>query len=307
MLPPGVILAQREPSFRASARLVVAPATVTGPDGKLADGLKDSEFQVLDHGTPVRFQTDGAIQPVALVAVVQTSANAAAALTKVRRVGAMIETLLTGDRGRAALVTFDDRARTVVDFEAGGGMLIRATRELRPMGGGSRLIDGVDRAIRLIENGPQNHRPVILLISEQRDRSSESKLEDVVTRAQRLNILIYSLSFSPFLSQMTVTTHEVPPPPMNLLAIFTELRQAAKESAADALARYTGGRRIPFTRHEALESAITAVGEELHGQYLFSFTPAEGAVGEFRRIEVRVPGRPDLRVRTRPGYWRTDP
>ena len=43
------------------------------------------------------------VAPIALVVAVQSSGISAAALAKVQKIGAMIQPLITGDRGRASL------------------------------------------------------------------------------------------------------------------------------------------------------------------------------------------------------------
>ena len=64
----------------------------------------------------------------------------------------------------------------------------------------------------------------------------------------------------------------------------------------------TGGTVFPFTRLKGLEGAVEKLGRELHTQYILSFTPDSPTPG-YHHLEVRVAGRPDLRVRARPGYW----
>ena len=73
--------------------------------------------------------------------------------------------------------------------------------------------------------------------------------------------------------------------------------------AAESLTSYTGGRRYFFVKQNALEKAVSAIGEELHSQYLLSFTPAPESRTAYRSITVQVPSRPDAVVRSRPGYW----
>jgi hypothetical protein len=75
----------------------------------------------------------------------------------------------------------------------------------------------------------------------------------------------------------------------------------------ETLAQYTGGRHLSFTRLRGLENVISHVGEELHSQYLLSFTPVASEAAGYHSIDVRLKTRPDARVRTRPGYWAAAP
>ena len=273
------------------------------------DGLEQADFELLVDRLPVRFDIDTTVQPLALVVAVQTNAAAAAAISKIRRMGSLIEPLLTGDRGQAAVLTFDDELRQRAPFTSDGEVLARTFRGMAGSGTNSRLIDAVEESIRLLKDGPRDRRRVILLIGESRDRGSKAELSEVSTLAQRENVSVYFLTYSPFLSQWAVKPNEIPPAGYaggNLIAIFSELARLGKDNAADAFTRFTGGRRIQFLQLRGLEQAVTAIGEELYSQYLLSFTPPAEARGDFHPIEVRV-RRAGVTVRTRPGYWLSGP
>ena len=91
----------------------------------------------------------------------------------------------------------------------------------------------------------------------------------------------------------------------NFAAAFAEMKQAGQANVAEVLTRTTGGRRLSFLRQRALEESLAAIGEELHGQYLLTFTPRPSAVDAFRSIRVLLRTCPDLLVRSRNGYWVT--
>jgi hypothetical protein len=50
-----------------------------------------------------------------------------------------------------------------------------------------------------------------------------------------------------------------------------------------------------------LENAVSAIAEELHTEYLLSYSPAGGEAG-YHRIRVEAT-RPNVKVRARPGYY----
>jgi VWFA-related protein len=222
----------------------------------------------------------------------------------------MIQPLITGQRGVAAVLAHDSELRLVQGFTADPFAITDAFAKLEPVAGGSRMLDAAGKAIGMLSRDVPNHRRVLLLIGESRDGGSESKLEHVLTDAQVHNVAVYSLTWSAFLSAWVTKPGEVPPPQggMNdLLALFRHLSKQGKENAAEQLTEYTGGRRLFFVRQGALEQAVAAIGEELHSQYLLSFSPRpEDRVG-FHSIQVRVPSRPNATVRTRPGYWLSAP
>jgi hypothetical protein len=56
--------------------------------------------------------------------------------------------------------------------------------------------------------------------------------------------------------------------------------------------------------HDVVQFPDFQIAAELQAQYLLNYyAPDERADGVFRRITVRVPKRPDLRVRARQGYY----
>jgi len=143
----------------------------------------------------------------------------------------------------------------------------------------------------------------------------------VLREAQQQNVLIYWLSYSPFLEPFTAQQKHVKsqdhtkdprkdgeplPPDMapgNLLSVFTELAQQGKPDNSVQLTRATGGRALRFLRQEALEAAIQAIASEVHRQYIVSFTPPAGKAGEYHVIRIEVKGHPEWTARTRAGYW----
>jgi len=76
----------------------------------------------------------------------------------------------------------------------------------------------------------------------------------------------------------------------------------AAEDPVPALTRYTGGEQYAIQNGRALERAITRIGEEIHGQYLLSYTPAHSNETGFHRIRV-VSKKHGVEVRSRPGWW----
>jgi hypothetical protein len=92
-------------------------------------------------------------------------------------------------------------------------------------------------------------------------------------------------------------------PPFNFLGPFTQLAHLTKPNVADLFTRLTGASSHGFLTKDALESAIHDIGEQIHRQYILTFPPAPGRAGTFHTIRIDVKGRPDLKVKTREGYW----
>ncbi len=292
-----------QPTFRATAPLVIVPVTVLDASGRPVDGLEPADFELLDNGKPRRFDTEERVQPIALVIVVQASLNAAAVLKRINRIGSLIEPLLIGRRGTAAVLRFANDPELVHPFTNDPSRLTQALAGIRPRGSQRRQLDAVAEALRLLKDR-RDHRRVILLVSERRDLGSRQPLDEIASAAQRDNVAIYSLTFSPMLGELTAKPgHAAPPSGMDLSALFKLLKQMGQQDATAVLANSTGGRSLGFLKQETLEESITAIGEELHSQYLLSFVPEASDAGRFHALTVRMRRRTGVLVRARLAYW----
>lgn len=303
--------------FKSTATLVIAPTTVTDSKGNYVDALEPSDLVLYDNGVRQTVQVDEAFNPISLVVAIQTSVNSSAILDKLGHSGILFTDLLAGDRGETALVTFSDDARTLREFTTSSDSLTAGLRSLHVQGTGAVTLEAVMKSLAMLAKRKSDRRRILLVIGEKRDRSSKLKFATVLREAERQNVLIYWLTYSPFLEPFSATQKTVkskdskkdgqplPPDtgPQNLLNVFTELNQQDKPDNSVELTRATGGRALGFLKEEALEEAIQAVASEVHRQYIVSFTPKPGKAGEHHTIKIGVKGHPDLTARTRAGYW----
>jgi len=303
--------------FKSTATLVIAPATITDSKGKYVDALEPAGLVLYDNGVRQPIQVDESFNPISLVVAVQTSLNSAAVLDKLGASGILFADLLAGDRGETALVTFSDEVRILRDFTASSDRLAAGLRSLHVQGTGAVALEAVMQSLAMLAKRKSDRRHILLVVAEKRDRSSKVKFPAVLKEAQRQNVLIYWLTYSPSLEPYTARQKHVKsqdpakdgqplPPDMvigDLLGIFTELDHQGKPNNSLELTRTTGGRTIGFLKKDALEEAIQAIASEVHRQYIVSFTPPPGKAGEYHTIRIEVKGHPELTARTRAGYW----
>jgi len=333
-------LVAQDSRFGVRSRLVLVPATVTDARGRPVYGLGPEDFAIFDNSRERKVSVDTldtGVAPIALVIAVQSSGISAPVLEKVRKIGAMIQPLITGERGCAALVTFAQSVDWLQECTNDPNALQRAFRGIEA-GEYKKavMLDAVNEAIQRLR-ARQNTRRVILLISESRDRGSKAALEAVSVAAESADITLYAATYSlakaAFASKVRVG--EPPPPPhaqtpsevmktpngevptkynppilpteqrASISSGLAELLRLHRENDTQALAAVTGGTAFPFTRQKALEEAIGKLGAELHSQYILSFAPEDAESG-YHQLEVRVLRSGDYRVRARPGYWMAD-
>ncbi|MBI3209048.1 MAG: VWA domain-containing protein [Candidatus Solibacter usitatus] len=305
--------------IRTTVPLVLAPVTVTGRDGKPVNNLNAEDFQVRENGVVVRHELEVTTQPIAVAICIQTNQHAGPALAKIPKIGSLFLPLIAGEGGKAAVITYSDTITVRRSLTSNAQLFAAAFQNLTPDGYGSRMLDAVAAGLDVLERAGAGYRRVLIVIGESKDRSSKASLESALAAVAKSNVTIYPVSFSVYLTAFTSKGDErfgkapekekedkrpkvVPQGGgMNLMTMLSELGRAGKQNTAEALAKATGGETLSFVRLKGLESMVQAVGEDLHRQYLLSFTPRPGAAG-YRSMEVRVPSRGDVSIRTRPGF-----
>ncbi len=302
-----VIAGAQDATIRTNVPLVVLQTSVTDQKGHPVSGLTDADFQVLDNGVarPVHVETiDDGLGPVSLVIAIQSSNISAAALAKVRKVGAAISQGVVGENGEAAVITYGDAVQVVQDFTRNPDEISNVFEGLKPGdSAGGRAIDAVAKAEDMLASRP-GRRWNILMIGESRDRGSEIKFSSLLDKLQHSAVTIYFLSYSAYLTPFTAKQDEMPTPDsVDLLGLVTEPARLAKVDLAKVLTQDTGGRRLGFETKTKLENDLIRVGNEMHNRYILTFTPPQETKPGFHHLQVTVKAREDLFVRVRPGYF----
>lgn len=134
-------------------------------------------------------------------------------------------------------------------------------------------------------------------------------LRRITDAAVRAGVTIYSLdtrglSTGPASVNVAQPFNDLPQD----LSIRMRIENATIEAMRDgmhSLARDTGG--IPVFNSNDLSQGIARLLEDTETYYLLAFEPLSPyRDGRFRKLEVRLPGRPELKVRSRAGYFAPD-
>lgn len=316
-------------------RNVLVPTTVLDPDGHgYVNGLTPSEFELLDNDKPQKIQAEFTQLPMSVVLVIQANSEIEPVLPTLKKTGVLLQGLVTGQDSDVAVISFDHRIQHLQDFTKDPEKLDDAMQKLRAGSSSARLIDSVLTADTMLKQHDvqKNRRHVIVLVSRNHDKSSESKLEETARQMQFDNAIIYcvdiSRAYTGLMTPMPYPRPEaggIPPEAQgdirgtprsqtsviqqqdgNLLnvgpPVFRGIHDLFKKTPAEAFSQLTGGRMYSFVRQHAFEDAIADIGADLNSQYLLSYSPNNSSEPGFHTIVVSV-NRPGLKVLTRPGYW----
>jgi len=323
-----------QPTFRVPVRVVEAPVTVIDRHGDYVDGLQPQDFKLYDNDKEQNIHVDVTFQPISLVIAIQASDQIEGILPKINKIGSLIQPMLIGEQGEAAVLAFDHRFRVMQDFTSDPTKIETAIKKITAGSRSSRLTDAVVESVRMLRSRPANRRRILLLISEVRDHGSEGRVRDALLDIQMNNVSVYGVDISRMMAGLTAPP--VPPRPNNLppamtplpnepstpttvwqatggqgnsatfvpmlVEIFKDTKAIFVDNPIEVYAKGSGGNQFSFAKQRGLEEAIENMGREIHSQYIITYTPNNLQEGGYHQIEVDV-NRRDVKVRTRPGYW----
>ena len=331
--------ADQQYSFAVEIEVVTVPVTVTDAAGEFVTDMDKSDFTVLDNGARQKIEEfELSLEPLSLAVVIETSTRIKSLLPEVRKSGILFTQLIVGESGEAAVLTFDRDLRLAQDFTSDADRIEQAFRNLQAGGDPVRLSDAVARAIALLQQRPAGRRKVIVVISEARDQGSSNSQGLVLRSAQQLGISVYTVGLSALRGMLGRPSSEgvsspfpagvaarpmpanQPPTPdaqtnwgaanVNLLELIAELVSTTQSllhgNPLTVYAAGTGGQDFSSGGKGELEKALGRIGRELRNQYMLTYRPNNLDNPAFHALRILV-SRPNVQVRTRPGYMFTPP
>ncbi|MDQ6665527.1 MAG: VWA domain-containing protein, partial [Acidobacteriota bacterium] len=199
------------PIERTTVNFVAAPVTVLDKSGAIVNGLQPAQFHLFDNGKEQNIAVDQTFQPISMVIAIEASDRIDSILTQIHKIGPLIEPLVIGDQGEAAVLAYDHRIQELQPFTNDSTKIEKAIQKIHAGSTNSRMIDAIDRAVFMLRSKPPTHRRIILVIGETRDKSSEGKLKDALIDAQISNVTIYAVDISQISRRLT--GKEQPPRP----------------------------------------------------------------------------------------------
>ena len=324
--------------FRGGVNFVSTPALVLDRDGNFVNGLEEKDFRLYDNGKLQNIKVDVTYVPISLVICIQANSQVQHYLPRVAKIGNLIQPLLIGEQGEAAVIAYDGRVRTLQDFTSDSELITKAVKSITPGSNTNRLVDSVEAAARMLRSRPNTRRRIILQIGETRDIASEARVKETLIVLQHQNIQYFGVDMGRLLSTLTAPPKVGRPDPLPpaargplpmgqastptsiaqaygqnagkmefvpvMVEVFRDVKAVFKANPVEVFTKGTGGSEFSFATQRGLEQAIQELGDTLHSGYFLSYSPNNMGDGGFHEIKVECPSRPDVKkVVTRPGYW----
>jgi Ca-activated chloride channel homolog len=309
---------------KVTSNLVMVPVSVTDQQGQAVQGLTVTDFRLDEEGKQQEISGIGDPEQVplaiALLFDVSSSVSQKGFFVSQQNAASAFLKQVMKPSDKAAIFTISDAPTMVqplASAETSATKMLTIPAATKPVA--TSFYDTVSAAAKyLMENAPSNFRRVIVVLSDGDDNNSlrvrdwasadatavlsgkqpaagtraalaeshRRAVEEVKRAVQSADVIFYSVNPG------GSSVH------MNQIAMRAE-------RGMEAIAETTGGTAFLPDSDKDLERVFRQVAAELRGQYLLQYySNAEAQAGQFRRIQVAVPARNDVRVRARQGYYK---
>ncbi|MFZ3217177.1 MAG: VWA domain-containing protein [Candidatus Acidiferrales bacterium] len=306
-MPPAE---QLKHAIRVRVNEVTAPVTVRDPQGEMVLDLQRENFRVFDNGAEQKidhFDLGG--DPLSIVVVIEASSHIQPMFPTIKHAGIVFSDAVMALTSEAAVISYDSTVDLRQKFTTDPDSVQYAIEHL-PLGvDDSLLYDAMAKGVAMLDERPAVRRRIMLVIGEAHDSGSENRLGEVLRQAQLANVTIYSIGLSTAMADLRAKPDHVNDSP-DLLALAVFLvktgRNALGTNSLAVASQATGGLHVDTVRDRSIEKAIDEIGGELHAQYTIGYRPMGDDPEGYHEIKVVV-DRPNVSVRTRPGYYVAPP
>jgi len=259
--------------------------TVSDKKGRFVINLNKDDFEVFEEKKPqniLEFIAESNL-PLRLGILIDSS-NSVRDRFKFQQEAAVefVNSVIRPKEDRAIVVSFDNQVELRADLTGDIDKLSNTIRDMRA-GGGTALFDAVYYACKdkLMQDQPLfKFRRAMVILSDGDDTQSVRTREQAIEMALKADVVIYTIS-------------------TNITRIESEGDKILKH-----MSERTGGMTFfPFKASD-LSQSFENIANELRSQYNILYRPDPIKTdGQWHPVQIRIKGRKDLIVRSRPGYY----
>jgi Ca-activated chloride channel family protein len=274
-----------EEVVRISSNLVPLPASVVDAQGRAVTDLQLKDFELLVDGEvkPIG-DVSRSDTPVSIALLYDNSASLRAGREFEKQAAVRFLRSVVRPIDRAAVYSIATDPELAHPLTNDVRALVRTIESFRtPEADATALFDTIAAASAYLR--PQKGRKVIVIVSDGTDTMSQAHdFDTTLARITADDCQVYAVQ----------TGHSE----------SANLRDLVGERRLIEFAARTGGAvYAPRTRAD-LDNAFSQIAADLAQQYVLAYYPAgDRRDGRFRTFSLRVTTRPNLRVRTRKGYY----
>lgn len=266
--------------LRVRTDLITVPVYVTDRQGRRINGLRQQDFVVRDNGRVVEtsYFASGTDR-VALLFALDASGSARDIITEQREAALALFSRF-GKESRVAVMHFTERALLAASFTAEANQALAAFNFPAIAGRRTAIFDAALASVRSFNTPDRAERRIVILISDGLDTTSTTNASKVISEALENGVSFYVIHLPLFEPRDGRLAPRPASKGFRDLAEKTGGRYFMLGNARDALQ--------PRPQYD-LTPVFNAIEEDLRGQYLLGYYPAEEARDSLpHRIEVSL-------------------
>jgi VWFA-related protein len=298
--PPQKV--DEEQTIKLGTQLVNVLFSVQDKQNRYINDVKQEDIEILENGQPQQiftFKREFDL-PLTLALLVDVSGSEQYTLPLLKDAGGQfIDSVIRTGKDTAAVIKFEGEATVMQGLTSNPARVRKALEEIAfiapppggvfggatpPINGGSRqggtsLYDSiVATCADMLAREPG--RKTIIVLTDGVDTTSRLKIGDAMDEALRAEVVIYAIGIGD--------------------PGFGGVNEGALKKICEA----TGGRATFPRSARELDKAFAELEKDLRQQYLLAYEPKNEATdGSFRKIEVRLANRKEMKIRHRRGYY----
>ena len=276
-------------TFRVRSSLVIVPVSITDAKGVSVRDLRVGDFQIEEEGKIETISVFGEPGEASLdlALLFDVSGSVEPRFDFEREAAKSFLWKLLRPRDTLAMFAIGAEPRMIQKRTFDVFNAIKGLDTIQPTKEPTAFFDAVVLAAHeLVQNPHPGARRVEIVLSDGQDNQSKiNRVDDVIREVQQADCTFYAIN------------------PAGRSVQMNEISRNGHE-AMELIAQQTGGTAFAADRSEDLAAIFGRIVHELEAQYLLGYYSSDPRVDDsFRRIIVRVPQKPDVRIKARQGYY----
>ncbi|MCI0338442.1 MAG: VWA domain-containing protein [Acidobacteria bacterium] len=291
-----------EQTIKLDTQLVNVLFSAYDKQNRYINDINQEEVEVLENGQPQQiftFKREFDL-PLTMALLIDVSGSEQYTLPLLKDAGGhFVDSVIRTGKDTAAVIKFEGEATVMQGLTSNPARVRKALGDVAfiapppvsvyggatpPINSGSRqggtsLYDAiVATSADMLAKEPG--RKTIIVLTDGVDTTSRLKIGDAIDESLRAEVVIYAIGIGD--------------------PGFGGVDEGALKKICDA----TGGRATFPKSARDLDKAFAELERDLRQQYLLAYEPKNGTTdGTFRKIEIRVPSRKEVKTRHRRGYY----
>jgi Ca-activated chloride channel homolog len=275
--------------IRVSSNLISVPVSVTDADGNPVKDLELKDFAIDEDGEPVTIAkiAEPGQTPLALALLYDISGSVSNRFDFEKEMATHFLNKVMQPGDTASVITIGPQPEILLQPTGDLSAILQTLTQLNPTRGMTAFYDAIVMAAQFLSKvaRPDARRVQVVISDGEDNNSQENNLINALREIQRADCIYYSIN------------------PAGASVRLNTISAKGQEGMQELASETGGAAFVPETSTE-FTRMFERIATELRAQYLLVYYASRiKADGAFHKITVKIPHRPELRIRARQGFY----